>query len=54
MAELKIKSCGWQYNHAPHHVVQHSQDSFNCPGLYYPSIMDEQLEEARYWAEHGG
>lgn len=32
MAELETKSCGWKINHEPHHIIQHSQDSFNCPG----------------------
>lgn len=48
MPELKTKSCGWKIDHHAHHVVQLSQDSFNCPGY------DTQLEEARYWSEHGG
>jgi hypothetical protein len=32
MAELETKPCGWKIDHLPHHIVQHSSDSFNCPG----------------------
>jgi hypothetical protein len=48
MAELEVKSCGWKITHSTHPVVQVSQDSFICPGY------DTGLEDARYWAEHGG
>lgn len=32
MAELETKPCGWKINHEPHHIIQLSTDSFNCPG----------------------
>lgn len=32
MAELESKFCGWKIDHEPHHIVQLSTDSFDCPG----------------------
>jgi hypothetical protein len=32
METLDVKPCGWLIDHTPHHIVQKSTDSFNCPG----------------------